>query len=199
MGLVPVVLLLLPVAFIFRVHGWRAGVFFWPGSVRLEALSLVPADLPLELATLGRELLALGFTFLGAHGENPRLGPPLLAFDFISPEGVWATLGPKARVYFLNATPGGLVLTAGFARRTAQDARFVAIGMPRVPLARALAQHRRRVARGETATTLGGRLALARSFYGPDGAAELKRQHAISVLWVVAAVLAVALALLRSL
>ncbi|SET34245.1 hypothetical protein [Stigmatella erecta] len=179
------------------LNAWRAWLFLFPASVRVEPEA--PADqmeLPAELEPLASRLLALGFTALGSHEEKPRLRRATRSYDYASPaERVFATLhlSPEGlpRLYFLTPlVDGGFVITAGY-KRTALDipGRYRSGGLEEAPPERLFRAHLKRLEglAPEGAFTWEGRVETGRSWYRGLGQKEVRRQNLTGLLWAVAA------------
>src|SRR4051812_37191535 len=71
---------------LLRKNLWRALVWIFPSSVRVEddAPASARLRLPQVLDPQAAELAQLGFTFIGTHLEQPRLGAAVLSFDYSS-------------------------------------------------------------------------------------------------------------------
>lgn len=197
-GELATVLVGLGLAVMLLVHNaWRALLFLFPASVRVEPEA--PGDqmdLPAELEPLAAQLRALGFTALGSHEEKPRLRGATRSYDFAHPgERVFATLHLSRqgapRLYFLTPlAPEGFVITAGY-KRAALDipGRYRAGGLEGVSPDRLLRAHLKRL-EGLTPTgefTWEGRVEAGRSWYRGLGQRELRRQNLTGLLWAVAA------------
>jgi hypothetical protein len=188
------------------LNAWRALLFLFPASVRVEPEA--PADqmeLPAGLAPLAEQLRALGFRPLGSHEEKPRLRRATRSYDFAHPaERVFATLhlgpGDAPRLYFLTPlAPEGFVITAGY-RRAALDipGRYRSGGLEEATPDRLFRAHLKRL-EGVNPTgdfTWEGRVEAGRSWYRGLGQQELRRQNLAGLLWTVAALALVASAFL---
>ncbi|NVJ27426.1 MULTISPECIES: hypothetical protein [Myxococcus] len=191
---------------LLALNFWRAILFLFPHSVRVEPEA--PADqmdIPLELAQLAIELQGLGFVALGSHEEKPRLQRATLSYDWAHPvERVFATIYQAAdgepRLYFLTPlTPEGFVITAGY-RRPALDVPGVyrSGSLADASPERLLRAHLRRM---EGVTPAGdfsweGRVEAGRSWYRGLGRKEIRRQNLQGLLWTVMALAIVASAFL---
>ncbi|ADO74309.1 hypothetical protein [Stigmatella aurantiaca] len=188
------------------LNAWRAWLFLFPASVRVEPEA--PGDqmeLPQELEPLADRLLALGFVALGSHEEKPRLRRATRSYDFAHPgERVFATLHlsqeGRPRLYFLTPlASGGFVITAGY-KRTALEipGLYRSGGLEEAPPERLLRAHLKRLEGLHPAGefTWEGRVETGRSWYRGLGQKEIRRQNLAGVLWTVAAVAILASAFL---
>jgi hypothetical protein len=184
---------------------WRALLFFFPGSVQVEAEA--PADqmaLPPELGAAARELEALGFVAVGSHEERPRLRRPTRAYAFrhrSAPAFATLSLGADGapRLDFLTPlAPEGFVVTAAYRRAALERPRYRSGGLPGASAARVFEAHLRRLAGLAPAGdfTWEGRVAAARAWFSGMGRHELRREHLQGVVWTLAALLIGASALL---
>src|SRR4051812_305823 len=73
---------------LLRKNLWRAGVWIFPSSVRIDddAPATAKLRIPQALEPHVRELERLGFQFIGTHVEQPRFAAPVLSFDYASKE-----------------------------------------------------------------------------------------------------------------
>jgi hypothetical protein len=176
---------------------WRAILFLFPASVRVEPEA--PADqmdLPVELETLATQLNVLGFVPLGSHEEKPRLQKATRSYDWAHPgERVFATLhlgqGDTPRLYLLTpVSPGGFVITAGYRRPALEVPGVYRSGsLEDASPERLLRAHLRRL-EGFTPTgdfTWEGRVEAGRSWYQGLGRKEIRRQNLQGLLWTVMA------------
>ncbi|MDY7233028.1 hypothetical protein [Hyalangium rubrum] len=185
---------------------WRAVLFLFPASVRVEAEA--PADqmdLPEELFPLAHELKAVGFVPLGSHEEKPRLRRATRSYDFAHPaERVFATLhlSPDGapRLYLLTPlSPEGFVITSGYRRPALElPGRYRSGSLEDASADRLLRAHLKRL-EGLTPSgefTWEGRVEAGRSWYRGLGQKEIRRQNLPGLLWTVAALAIVASAFL---
>jgi len=192
---------------LLALNFWRAILFLFPHSVRVEPEA--PADqmdLPLELAETATQLAHLGFVPLGSHEERPRLQRATRSYDWAHPgERVFATAYQAAdgspRLYFLTPlAPEGFIITAGY-RRPALDLPggvYRSGSLEDAPPERLLRAHLRRM---EGVTPAGdfsweGRVEAGRSWYRGLGRKEIRRQNLQGLLWTVMALAIVASAFL---
>jgi hypothetical protein len=178
---------------------WRALLFLWPESLRVEA-DEPPREwdgrdwglLPLELRGAAAEMFALGFVPLGTHVEKPLLGPTRTCFDLVNTGArAHATLfqgtDHRARVYLLTTLEdGGYVVSAGY-RRPAREVpgRYLSGYLENATPERVVRAHLRRV-EGHAATldaTLEGRVAAQRAWYRGPGRPEVRQRNARGLLW----------------
>lgn len=185
---------------------WRAVLFLFPSSVRVEPEA--PADqmdLPVELEPLATQLKALGFVPLGSHEEKPRLQKATRSYDWAHPgERVFATLhlghDGSPRLYLLTpVAPQGFVITAGYRRPALEVPGVYRSGsLEDASPERLLRAHLRRL-EGFTPTgnfTWEGRVEAGRSWYQGLGRKEIRRQNLQGLLLTVMALAIVASAFL---
>ncbi len=197
--------LVLAIVLVF-LNLWRAILFLFPGSVRVEPEA--PADqmdLPAELGPLATQLQALGFVPLGSHEEKPRLQRATRSYDWAHPgERVFATLhlgrDDSPRLYLLTpVAPHGFVITAGYRRPAIELPGVYRSGsLEDASPERLLRAHLRRL-EGFTPTgeyTWEGRVEAGRSWYQGLGRKEIRRQNLQGLLWTVMALAIVASAFL---
>jgi hypothetical protein len=185
---------------------WRAVLFLFPSSVRVEPEA--PADqmdLPLELGPVATGLQALGFVPLGSHEEKPRLQRATRSYDWAHPgERVFATayLGSDGapRLYLLTPlAPEGFVITSGYRRPALElPGRYRSGSLEDASPERLLRAHLRRL---EGLTPAGdftweGRVQAGRSWYQGLGRKEIRRQNLQGLLWTAMALAIVASAFL---
>lgn len=204
-GVVTVLASLACAAALLSAHLWRALVFLFPASVRVDAEA--PADqmaLPAELGAAARELEALGFEALGSHEERPPLRRPTRLYAFRHAHApVFATLHlgahAEARLDFLTPlSPEGFVVTAAYRRPALEWPHYRAGGLPHTPAERVYRAHLRRLEGLAPAGDFSweGRVAAARAWVAGPGRRELRREHLQGMVWTLAAVLIVLAALL---
>jgi hypothetical protein len=192
---------------LLRKNLWRAGVWIFPTSVRVEddAPATAKLRLPLPIDADVETLKGLGFTFIGTHLEQPRLGAAVLMFDYASAEhrafaSLFVTEEGDARAELLTPLEaGGFVRTANYRRSALEEKGYFSGYLENVPLERVLQAHQR------TASSLGApaahwdtqaRLAAARAWYrSPAAARELRQQHQSGLVWTFGAFVSVGLAL----
>lgn len=191
---------------LLRKNLWRAGVWIFPSSVKVEDDAPADAKLripqPLEPSTV--ELQKLGFTFIGTHLEQPRFGAATLSFDYASADAhafasVFESEEREPRVELLTPLAGGgFVRTANYRRSALEEKGYFSGYLENIPLERVLHAHQR------TAASLGaaveqwdtaGRLAAARAWYkSPSAARELRQQHQSGLVWTFGAMVSAGLA-----
>ncbi|MFP2930423.1 hypothetical protein ACLESO_35540 [Pyxidicoccus sp. 3LG] len=192
---------------LLALNFWRAILYLFPGSVRVEPEA--PADqmdLPSELGPLATQLQALGFVPLGSHEEKPRLQRATRSYDWAHPaERVFATLhlgqDDSPRLYFLTPlAPEGFVITAGYRRPAMEIPGVYRSGsLEDASPERLLRAHLRRMEGLTPATgefTWEGRVEAGRSWYRGHGRKEIRRQNLQGLLWTVMALAIVASAFL---
>ncbi|RKH08525.1 hypothetical protein D7V97_19270 [Corallococcus sp. CA053C] len=198
-------------AVLLRLNFWRALLFLFPGTVRIEPEA--PADqmdLPDALAPLAGQLQALGFTPLGSHEEKPLLQRATRSYDWAHPgERVFATLHLGAddlpRLYLLTPLamggPGssgdGFVVTASYRRPALDLPGYRSGSLDDASPERLLRAHVRRLeGLGPVAVsnfTWEGRVQAGRAWYQGLGRKEIRRQNLQGLLWT-----AIALAIVAS-
>ncbi len=188
-------MLVLAAAFyILRLNLWRALLYLFPSSVRVEEDAPADAKLKLPNAILGpaEQLQKLGLEFIGAHIEQPRLRPPVTCFDYASPDShTFASLfvgeEGQARAELLTPLEGGFVRTANYRRSALEAAHYFSGYLENIPLDRLLHAHQRRVAAmgpPKTGWNVGARVEAARAWYASHGARlELHQQHQQGLVW----------------
>lgn len=180
---------------LLRKNLWRAGVWLFPTSVRVE--DDAPADakirVPQPLTAQADTLLKLGFHFIGTHHEQPRFGAATLHFDYASAEGhafvsLFLSEDDEPRAELLTPLEGGgFVRTANYRRTAIEEKGYFSGYLENIPLERVLHAHQRTV--GSLGTPLNkwdteGRLAAARAWYqSPAAQRELRRQHQSGLVW----------------
>ncbi|RKH64240.1 hypothetical protein [Corallococcus llansteffanensis] len=189
---------------LLRLNFWRALLFLFPGTVRIEPEA--PADqmdLPDALAPLAGQLQALGFTPLGSHEEKPLLQRATRSYDWAHPgERVFATLhlgvDGLPRLYLLTPlAPGGFVVTASYRRPALDLPGYRSGSLEDASPERLLRAHVRRLeGLGPVAAsdfTWDGRVQAGRAWYQGLGRKEIRRQNLQGLLWT-----AIALAIVAS-
>ena len=192
---------------LLRLNFWRALLFLFPGSVRIEPEA--PADqmdLPDALAPLAGQLQALGFTPLGSHEEKPLLQRATRSYDWAhTGERVFATLhlgtDDLPRLYLLtplaSGDSGGFVVTASYRRPALDLPGYRSGSLEDASPERLLRAHVRRLeglspgAAGDF--TWEGRVQAGRAWYQGLGRKEIRRQNLQGLLWT-----AIALAIVAS-
>lgn len=189
---------------LLRLHLWRAIVFLWPPSIRIEAETPdASVMVPGALEPLWDALRAAGFAPLGSHLEAPRLNKPTLLYDAaLESKGVYASVfeGPdgKAKLVLVSRVGDAFAVTANHQRPAREvPGRYLSGGLEGASAERVLKAHLRRLA------TLGApegpfdfeqRLDTARRWLRGPGQAELRMRHAVGFLWAVGALLLLAVA-----
>jgi hypothetical protein len=183
---------------LLRFQLWRAVLFLWPQSVRVEADTPdASVRVPGSLEAAWDALKAAGFTPLGSHLEHARFAPAVTMYDAAhQTRGVFASVfeGKDGRARVLLLTPvegGGFVLTANH-RRPARDVpgRYASGGIEGASVERLVNAHARRLASlgpGKGPWTLEARVDAARNWFRSSGKAELRQQHAVGLLWTLGA------------
>ena len=180
---------------LLRKNLWRAGVWLFPTSVKIEDDAPASAKLrvPDALVPLEKALSALGFDFIGTHLEQPRFRASTLHFDYASAEGhAFASLflSDEDDACAELLTPlegGGFVRTANYRRTAIEEKGYFSGYLENIPLERVLHAHQRTVASLGTPKSrwdTEGRLAAARAWYqSPAAQRELRRQHQSGLMW----------------
>ncbi|MFZ5444797.1 MAG: hypothetical protein ACOZQL_32710 [Myxococcota bacterium] len=178
---------------VLAFQAWRAVLFLFPQSVRVEPET--PADateIPPELGDAWGLLRKLGFQLLGAHSEKIPLRPQRLFVDAVHPtEPVVASLTIGAdeqdQLYFETQSERGFVITANYRRPAREEPGvYLSGGLDGASPDRVLKAHLRRVPEigaPRRVSTLDERVGAVREWYGRAGKAELRQQHAVGLLW----------------
>lgn len=192
---------------------WRALVFLTPRAVIIEIEDGTPdAPVPGWLESTAELLRSLGFVPLGTFSERHRLGPTRTSWAFhhaehrtfalvadsplvrrasvlVPPEPRLEREGPAARVTLFTAAPTGFLLSSNFRRPGADvPGRHLAGGLPGATPDRLFRAHLRRIPEigpGRDGATLDALLALVHEWHHGVGRSELRRQHAVGLLWTV--------------
>ena len=178
-------------------HLWRAVAFLKPTSVRLEVDTPGPTPVPGGLESVDSTLKSLGFSIIGTHLEHPWFTRALLNYDYVNVEKkTFATVYRQgtsaARFYFVSsAANGGSVLTANYRRPGANvPGVYLAGGLEGVGAARLFKAHLRRLEEMPAVDvdfTIEGRVKQAAQWFAGIGVTELRRQHAVGLMWAVGA------------
>lgn len=192
---------------LLRKNLWRAGVWLFPASVRVEDDAPATAKLtpPQPLEALVKTLEAVGFRFIGTHLEQPRLAAATLSFDYASAEGrafasVFLSENEEPRAELLTPLEGGgFVRTANYRRTAIEETGYFSGYLENIPLERVIHAHQRTVSSIGTPIDkwdTEARLAAARAWYqSPAAQRELRRQHQSGLIWTFGAVVSAALVL----
>jgi hypothetical protein len=192
---------------------WRALIFLMPSAITLEIEDGSPdAPVPGWLENTHSTLCGLGFAPVGSWLERRRLGPTRTSWGYVNesqrtfaiasdaplvrvrrsaltpPEPRLEREGPSTRVTFLTVTTtSGFLLSSNFRRPGATiPSRHLCAGLPNAPPERLYRAHLRRVEElGQPAGTftLEGLLSHLRGWHLSVGRPELRRQHAVGMLW----------------
>jgi len=185
---------------VLRAQWWRAVLFVWPTSMKLDAEDVgAPDAVPSALEVPWQALEALGFEPLGTHSERPLGGPPALFHDLVRrADLVFASLsvhGGQPRLTLTSWTEQGFVVTRDFRRATRElEGRYLVGSLEGVGPQRLYRAHQRRVAllgtpKGEV--TLEGRVELGRQWLLGPGKSELRLEHGLGLLWAIGGLLVV--------
>lgn len=191
---------------------WRAVLFATPGATTLEIDDGTPdAPVPSWLEQTHELLKGLGFAPVGTWVELRRFGPTRTCWGYVNPaQHTFAVVadsplvrvappwvppeprlereGPAARVTFVTVSAsGGFLLSSNFRRPgDSIPSKHLCAGLPGATADRLFRAHVRRVPElGDSAGTftLEGLLSHLREWNASVGRSELKRQHAVGLLW----------------
>lgn len=192
---------------LLRKNLWRAGVWLFPTSVKVEddAPATANLKLPATLDKHAQELQRLGFKFIGTHVEQPRLASAVTSYDYALAEGhAFASLflseDDEPRVELLTPLEGGgFVRTANYRRTALEEKGYFSGYLENIPLERVLHAHQRTVTHLGTPISTwdtDARLKAARAWYqSPAAQRELRRQHQTGLVWTFGAAVSVGLVL----
>lgn len=190
---------------------WRAGLFLTPRSPRLEVED-GSADVPVPgwLEATHERLLSLGFRPLGSFIERRVFGPTRTSWSYANDaEATYAIVddsplvrrasaltppepkserdGPAARLTYVTTSGGRFVLSSNFRRPgVSLPGAQLCAGLPGAEPDRLFRAHQRRVAEiggGEAPLSLDTLLERLRQWRAGEGASEVRRQHAVGLLW----------------
>lgn len=191
-------------------NGWRALICWRPGSARFEVEDGTP-DVPIPgwLEPTHEALRALEFVPVGSFIEARRFGPTRTAWAYVHPkERTFAVVadsplvrhhglltppepriereGPSARVTYVSTDGTHHLLSSNFRRPGTSTPGQQCAGLPGAAVDRLFRAHQRRIAElGQPTSnlTLEALLLILGRWRDGPGAPELRRQHAVGLLW----------------
>lgn len=176
---------------------WRlapqAVLCVWPSGMRLDIDTPAHAtEVPGVMEELDGQLKSLGFSVAGIHREKSPLAPERYVLDWTHetlPVCAFAPLGGDD-VTLLSRSPSLCVVTSNFARPSFERHDYLSGGLDGVSMERLLKAHLRRLpvsGEAQSFVSLETCVSAIADWYQGAGRSELRRRHALALLWSVGA------------